>query len=908
MATPLKNIRSLETIENTFTVFERDQVLTEAQLNSMRRYLDDQTRLTRVELAGVGIVGGLKVSATASQVRVTPGVGVTTDGDLLMLETAAVFDAFKPYDSTAPVYAPFYDGTTMKTLFELVRLTDGDPTALPLSALPGALTDRVVVMLMESCESDPDLCSGTDCDNLGKDATNTTRLLLAARNDASGLAGALSTHRSAAAKLDEIGVARPQLAASVTDTSKLAQLYREACKQAEKDLGSGWKLLAKALPRLIADAFGADPAAGWIARLDAVSDEFATRDVGIQYYYEFLGDLATTWNELREALFDDESVLQPSMAAFPKHVLLGDLDDPTQSRTGFYPSPLVSPSRQGYARARFLLLRTHALVNSFSLPRSSTDAIRVTPSRTEASPLDARAIPYYYETKGAAPVQLAWNERLTARGESGRNLGYRAAEYRGTRAEPLKVQIGSYDCFRVEGHVGRKVDDAVQLLNDAIRKNNLPFAVKSVLLHTDRRRIIVKPPIRYTPLHTLHYLFRTNVAAELADSRRFTEAFKADIDATAAAGDIPAKIGDKPVPIASQERAAQVTTAATNAIGKLATPKYTTYRAVSAGTGGWQVDHKVATEGAGAFKQTFGAVVRTDFSTPFDSLVTSNHYQWLGWLDTLIDAKDARDDEKLLFGSYITQNPGLEHHGGVTPGGTLVLIYDDGGQVVADGMLPYAVIEEDDAEPDEPSLIPPMIRPDLSFNKGFVLQYPLRTLIEEKVNPVANGLLDLQKNVNIQADYFDFFTTSLDRVATIGGGRKNSDLIAGGLDLNDLQLGYYTDRVDNLTKQVDAGRKALLQQDLPDTAREGITKQLKNDEIALAGAIADTTEHMAQSKTPVTAGSDGGKVVTFLSSSMDKVSNNDALKALGTGLNRASERADAAQRNAIRNLLAGKGL
>src|SRR5262249_47037509 len=212
--------------------------------------------------------------------------------------------------------------------------------------------------------------------------------------------------------------------------------------------------------------------------------------------YEFLCDLATTWNELREALFDDESVLVPAIAAFPKHVLLGDLGDPTQSRTAFYPSPMASPGRQGCARARFLLLRTHALVNSFSLPRSGTDAIRITPSRGETSLLDVRAIPYYYQTRGVAPAQLAWNERLTARGEPERNLGYRAVEYRGSRTEPLTLQLGSYDFFRVEGHVGRKVDDAVKLLDDAITKSNLSISVRSVLLHTDRRRLVVKPPIR----------------------------------------------------------------------------------------------------------------------------------------------------------------------------------------------------------------------------------------------------------------------------------------------------------------------------------------------------------------------------------------------------------------------------
>ena len=53
MADPVKTIRSLETLSSEYSVFERDQVLTEAQLNSVARYFDDQERLTRVELLGV---------------------------------------------------------------------------------------------------------------------------------------------------------------------------------------------------------------------------------------------------------------------------------------------------------------------------------------------------------------------------------------------------------------------------------------------------------------------------------------------------------------------------------------------------------------------------------------------------------------------------------------------------------------------------------------------------------------------------------------------------------------------------------------------------------------------------------------------------------------------------------------
>ena len=39
---------SLDEVATAYWIFERDQVLTEEQLNSLARYLDDQDRLTRV--------------------------------------------------------------------------------------------------------------------------------------------------------------------------------------------------------------------------------------------------------------------------------------------------------------------------------------------------------------------------------------------------------------------------------------------------------------------------------------------------------------------------------------------------------------------------------------------------------------------------------------------------------------------------------------------------------------------------------------------------------------------------------------------------------------------------------------------------------------------------------------------
>ncbi len=67
--------KSLAQIATDYSIFEKDQVLTHDQLNSIAGYLDDQTRLGRIGLLGVGIICGLRVSLTGGVIQVTRGPG-----------------------------------------------------------------------------------------------------------------------------------------------------------------------------------------------------------------------------------------------------------------------------------------------------------------------------------------------------------------------------------------------------------------------------------------------------------------------------------------------------------------------------------------------------------------------------------------------------------------------------------------------------------------------------------------------------------------------------------------------------------------------------------------------------------------------------------------------------------------
>src|SRR4051812_37204741 len=103
-------MKSLDEITTGFNIFEKNQVLTHEQLNTLGNYLDDQERLTRVGEIGVGLCCGLRPSLAEFRIRVTKGIGGTTDGDLFRFGADVVYDRFKPYDEGAPVYEPFFGG------------------------------------------------------------------------------------------------------------------------------------------------------------------------------------------------------------------------------------------------------------------------------------------------------------------------------------------------------------------------------------------------------------------------------------------------------------------------------------------------------------------------------------------------------------------------------------------------------------------------------------------------------------------------------------------------------------------------------------------------------------------------------------------------------------------------------
>lgn len=842
MAAPLKIIRRLDAVTTDYAVFERDQVLTEQQLNSITEYLDDQSRLTRTQLLGIGIVGGLWPNVTREALTVGRGVGVTSDGDLLAWPQDTTYTRWVEYDEGAPPYEPFYAGEQRLPLIELLEA--GDPReGKPLAGLANRLPGLVAIAFMESYENDPDLCTGGACDNKGRTARNTRRLLLAEREMAEKirLTAGVMTGADLARRLPRLRAARPDLGTGsdarvdVTSAERFAVRYRTAAETTFKALREAVGLLTGLLAeRSVAGLPDTSAWAGLLARrIEALPGLIG----GVQYLHAHAKDLVGLWNELRAALFADDSVLTPAPAVFPKHLMLGALADPTTDRTGCYPSPWLNGSNADRQRVATLMRQFGLLLECFALP--SAQQPKITPSRQENVPLAARAVPAYY--RADTRLRTVWGGSRTLPGDDEAVPGYhwQPDPVPVNAADPLLDDLGDHDFFRIEGHLGMKADAAEKAIEKLVRQRNLPIAVMSALTHNDRRLLL--PPLKFkqSSLHSLHYLWRQDVASHLKDNIAYSDMLVKRFEADKAW--VPATTG-KPTATetvtAAKEQLVKADEQLSGAGKPLAARKFKAFQSVAKD---WSAPLSAAVVSTAKARTAIGDFVRTDVASPVDVLSASKTHIWVDWLGDILKQREERHKEKLLLTNLLNEHPGMAHAGGAAPGGTFVLVYNDAGVVIGDLMLPYWIDDNDESDFEEPELALPDIK----------LRLPADLLPIKVIKPLKLDLDDFKKaeitpNLQILTDYSAFYKESLSSVLS---NQKlidaKANLTGGKAATKDAYLQTMLDRTARQQRELQTMKEIAADGKQPQIVRDKAAADAKQIELTLADTVSETVRYFA---------------------------------------------------------------
>ncbi len=528
-------------ILNTYPVFEPNQVLSSTQLNNLVNYLDQQNRLTRARLIGMGVVCGLEIKYDKSEhtITITKGTGITSEGYLIALGDCITVK-YRPYLlPPGTIYEPFVDSDNKQdiSLFELlsenVKAGKDDKTLDDETFL----ADKVVLLFIESFDKDLKSCLGKNCDELGKERILTIRKLLISKSDLQKVWNRTNTGKLDAVFPEKFGlpvINLPRVLFSPDQNN--SKNYTDFSKNYTGAVLSVFDKLVAALsqtydiyrPLLIEsynekNPFENTPVTTKLAKLNNFlnnTDATLTSYLGVQYVYDLFQDLILAYNEFKNTAFDLMSECCPDMTRFPKHLMLGEAIPPlsTICNNSEYRHLFVQPPV--YNLQKLLVQKTIALHNRLVLMLESFDLkringfkgadgksfpVRITPSLEKTTLLSQRSVPWYYDLKkkssypALGTLKNYWNfdvSRKCTDEKDGLALDYENQSNDQSVAKdklstPLFYDIQDYSFLRIEGQIGVDFNVALQKINDLKARFNLPFNTVALQLDTNAGSVVL---------------------------------------------------------------------------------------------------------------------------------------------------------------------------------------------------------------------------------------------------------------------------------------------------------------------------------------------------------------------------------------------------------------------------------
>ncbi len=552
----------MKPIQDSYPFFETNQVLTSCQLNQIFDYLDEQERLTRANLIGIGIECGLEIrldiNGNDKIIHINRGCGVGSAGYLLIEPVDVTLVSYQSYTLPVEVVYPqfkYESGGNMLQYPLWQMFPAGEPNTTLLGKDAGFLDNKAVILFLELKKEVLRNCSASNCDDKGGEVTATIRRLLIGMDDLTKIiaqANKLGTAYTAtdieSALLSRLNLPDLRLprfnvpnTSPVTSNEVLAAFLalfhnNKLAASTGKALSSAYKAFAP----MFQDVYPVDPFAGFTKKfgfLDSVPTD--TGQVRfLQYYLDLFDDLIQAYEEFRWKGANLLCACCPPEDLFPRHLMLGlvypgYLKNPGIYRHDFLSSPAIKGCEERKAEVMQLFGRLVEMVSHFTNNPTPPDfinkevarkfiPIRITPSKLADVPLSVKAIPYYYLQTGTPPLYQMWNVEKTKRNRANQNLSYRSDEYHPAApvfvASPLKYDLEPYNFLRIEGHLGKNVKTVMSTLLEIKTTNRLPIEV--IALRTgqfDARQAVdlTKESCRFEDLEALFDALRDEFISAL---------------------------------------------------------------------------------------------------------------------------------------------------------------------------------------------------------------------------------------------------------------------------------------------------------------------------------------------------------------------------------------------------------
>ena len=551
----------LKAITPSYSSFKDDQVLTAGQLNELLNYFDDQDRMSRIFLSGVGIVCGFQPSLQTNgqtappgkKIIITQGCGVTTDGDLIKLSLPSdlpeeegneninieevIYTSFVSYSDEKAKYTPFfYTGTNQQIpLYEL--LPDGvtTPGSQPLDTFSG-LENMIVLLYLESYTEEPTVCTGISCDDMGEKQVQKLRALLVSRTDVLNIIhydaifnyqNILNTY----IQLPAIEVPRVMINQFNSQSpAELSAAYTKVITSTGiiKMLQAGFSLMLNKL--------GMNSLSQSILKQLDINFNPINAPVYFQYWYDLLKDVTDTYNEMKELFPEALCGCDPDITSFPKHLLLGSLKDLTENdlqynnyRHSFLKSPLLSDFCSAQEQFEQLVDRVLEMLKANQGYKFPVNPVKVTPSKY-AAPLGYKAIPFYYNLNNI--LLKKWNYEKTKRYKQKWNLSYHTSllENNPIVQTPLSYNLEPYNFFCIEGHQGATRSSALEAIRSIKEKFGLNFDVLDlgISLSGTETINIEDYPCEFADLQVMLTTWRQSNSCVLSNTSQYLSSYSVD--------------------------------------------------------------------------------------------------------------------------------------------------------------------------------------------------------------------------------------------------------------------------------------------------------------------------------------------------------------------------------------------
>lgn len=506
----------------TYPVFESNQVLSHNHLNDLRIYLDSESRLTRNQLIGTGIVHGLELDGSRLVINIEGGAGVTSHGYLITSpEGTQRYTHVKKYDfSDAQAdlktqmeklyHLPLPQGEEATALgsermneliaenglrlkfFELITEEEKEDGNKAISQVLGADVDAGVALYLEIKDTDIASCFTTSCDERGVKRDQSAKPLLIVTDRAIRLKPAFQKPLLAAL---------PRLKFEHSNAPDLTNSYATACDNAFiSSLASGFTEVDQFLRKVFREEAQQLPAESRNL-LTLKSRMVNSHPEYLPCFYELLRDRRETLIELLDEAGDMDLSQYSSNAVASDHLMLGPVN---RNSTGFprsYFQPVVPDEAAEEKKQRILFLwkRLYQLLDAFD--PAPAGELKVTPSHGQDYLLEDQSMPFFYNAAENGQLHEYWNHDLTQAGLAHRVPGYYNSSYNDTAERqykvPLEYEHEDQENLLIEGVIGMQKSSALEQLEALRKTHHLAFGLIALRIsdsdHDDAYHLYTMP-------------------------------------------------------------------------------------------------------------------------------------------------------------------------------------------------------------------------------------------------------------------------------------------------------------------------------------------------------------------------------------------------------------------------------